>query len=76
MDDITSSLLRFEEEQYRAKVEGPVFDFLTTLEEMVATLRQALLFMLVKVITRGLGNPHRMGASYGNSCPMTIGQET
>lgn len=48
VDDITSSLLRFEEEQYRAKVEGPVFDFLTTLEEMVATLRQALLFMLVK----------------------------
>jgi hypothetical protein len=49
VDDITSSLLSFEGEQYRTKVDGPIMDFLRCLEEMVGILRRALLFMLLKV---------------------------
>lgn len=49
VDKITTPLLTFGGEEYRGTVEGLVLDLLGSLEEVVATLRRALLFMLMKV---------------------------
>lgn len=44
-------MLSFEGEQYLVQMEGPVSQFMAGLEEMVTTLKKALLFMLLKVRT-------------------------
>ncbi len=49
VDSITGELMSFGEDKYRKRVEGPVGDFLLVLEDVVSTLRNSLLFMLVKV---------------------------
>lgn len=48
VDDMTSTLLSFDEEQYFSQVKDPIFNFLTCLGEVVGSLRRALLFILVK----------------------------
>lgn len=49
IDRIVSPLLTFGGEEFCGKVEGLVAEFLGSLEEVVGTLRRALLFMLMKV---------------------------
>ena len=53
VDDITSQLVSFEEEEYRKDIEGAITEFLRVLEEVVTTLRYALLFMLMKASGSG-----------------------
>ena len=49
MDRIVSPLLTFGDEKFQWQVESLVTDFKGALEDVVGTLRRALLFMLMRV---------------------------
>ena len=50
IEKITTPLLTFGSEQFHEQVEKQVTGFLVWLEDVVGTLRRALLFMLMKVL--------------------------